>query len=100
MKQWCAGTMLTLMVGAATSLTLLSAPPAAKAAEDNGLFQQMDIGFLSIGGRATYVDPKDGSSRWFGGGQVRLHLGATLLSKDRPIIAAMISAIPASILIR
>ena len=65
MKRWCARTILMLMVGSVVGFALLLAPPAAKAAEDNGLFQQMDIGFLSIGGRATYVDPKDGSSRWF-----------------------------------
>jgi hypothetical protein len=62
-----------VMVGSVMSVALLTAEPAAKAADDNGLFQQMDIGLLSIGGRATYLDPKDGSSRWFGGGQVRLH---------------------------
>ena len=49
------------------------ATPPSLAADDNSLFKQMDIGLLSIGGRATYTDPNDGSSRWFGGAQVRLH---------------------------
>ncbi|MEO5957103.1 MAG: outer membrane beta-barrel protein [Nitrospiraceae bacterium] len=47
-------------------------PPQAAAA-DNDLFQQMDIGFFSIGGRATYYDPIEGQSRWFGGAQVRVN---------------------------
>ena len=44
----------------------------AKAA-DNDLFQQMDIGFFSIGGRAAYYDPKDMQAHWFGGAQVRVN---------------------------
>lgn len=47
--------------------------PQLAAAADNDLFQQMDIGFFSIGGRATYTDPKEGQSRWFGGAQVRVN---------------------------
>ena len=47
-------------------------PQQATAADDE-LFQQMDIGFFSIGGRATYYDPQEGQSRWFGGGQVRVN---------------------------
>lgn len=43
------------------------------AAADNELFQQMDIGLFSIGGRAAYYDPADTESRWFGGAQVRLN---------------------------
>jgi len=39
----------------------------------DGLFDQVDIGLLSIGGRATYYDPKDASGEWYGGAQVRLH---------------------------
>ena len=34
---------------------------------------QVDIGLLSIGGRATYYDPKDADGEWYGGAQVRLH---------------------------
>jgi opacity protein-like surface antigen len=33
----------------------------------------VDIGPISIGGRATYYDPKDASSKWCGGAQVRLY---------------------------
>ena len=47
--------------------------PQHAAAADDELFQQMDIGLFSIGGRATYYDPLEGQSRWFGGGQVRLY---------------------------
>jgi opacity protein-like surface antigen len=41
---------------------------------DDGLFQQVDIGLLSIGGRAMYYDPNEGDANWYGGAQVRLHL--------------------------
>ncbi|HWC51290.1 MAG TPA: porin family protein [Nitrospira sp.] len=34
---------------------------------------QVNIGLLSIGGRATYYDPKDADGEWYGGAQVRLH---------------------------
>lgn len=47
-------------------------PQQAEAA-DNELFQQMDIGFFSIGGRAVYYDPKDTQANWFGGAQVRVN---------------------------
>ena len=47
--------------------------PQQAAAADNDLFQQMDIGFFSIGGRAMYYDPNEGQSRWFGGAQVRVN---------------------------
>lgn len=46
-----------------------STSPAAA----EGLFDDVNIGLLSIGGRATYVDPKDGDANWFGGGQLRIH---------------------------
>ena len=49
--------------------TMIPPPPVA----DDDLFKQMNIGFVSIGGRVTYYDPKDRPSRWFGGGQVRLY---------------------------
>ena len=52
---------------------LLGLAPQPAAAADNDLFQQMDIGFFSLGGRATYTDPKEGQSRWFGGAQVRVN---------------------------
>jgi hypothetical protein len=36
--------------------------------------RDIDHGFLSIGGRAMWFDPKDGESSWSGGAQVRLYL--------------------------
>ena len=45
----------------------------AKPASAEGLFDDVNIGLFSIGGRATYVDPKDGDANWFGGGQLRIH---------------------------
>jgi opacity protein-like surface antigen len=47
--------------------------PRQAQAADNELFQQMDIGFFSIGGRAAYYDPNEGQARWFGGAQVRVN---------------------------
>lgn len=47
--------------------------PQQAAAADDDLFKQMDIGFFSVGGRATYYDPNEGQSRWFGGAQVRVN---------------------------
>ena len=38
-----------------------------------GIFDDVNLGLVSIGGRATYFDPKEGNANWFGGGQVRLH---------------------------
>ncbi len=38
-----------------------------------GLFDQVDIGPVSLGGRAMYFDPRDGSGEWYGGGQLRLY---------------------------
>lgn len=46
---------------------------SAKPAAAEGLFDDMNIGLFSIGGRATYFDPKNGDENWFGGGQVRIH---------------------------
>jgi opacity protein-like surface antigen len=39
-----------------------------------GLFDDINSGLVSIGGRATYFDPKGASGEWYGGGQVRLYL--------------------------
>ncbi|QPD04419.1 MAG: hypothetical protein Nkreftii_002193 [Candidatus Nitrospira kreftii] len=38
-----------------------------------GIFDDVDAGLFSIGGRGTYFDPKDGDGQWFGGAQVRVH---------------------------
>jgi len=72
MKQ-LSGRLLMFMAFSLLGFSFMAAPPSSLAANDNSLFKQMDIGLLSIGGRATYTDPNDGSSRWFGGAQVRLH---------------------------
>ena len=64
---------VVMTLGIALTAWGLVLPAVATAADEKNLFDQIDIGLLSVGGRATYVDPKDGSSRWFGGGQVRLH---------------------------
>ena len=61
------GILVTVLFGAPILL------PSQAAAADGDLFQQMDIGFFSIGGRATYYDPVEGQSRWFGGAQVRVN---------------------------
>ncbi|MBS0152367.1 MAG: outer membrane beta-barrel protein [Nitrospira sp.] len=37
------------------------------------IFDDVDVGLFSIGGRATYFNPKEGDDRWFGGAQVRVH---------------------------
>mgnify|MGYP001252276240 CR=1 FL=1 len=42
-------------------------------AEAESVFDDVDVGFFSIGGRATYFDPKEGDGQWFGGAQVRVH---------------------------
>ncbi len=58
-------------MGAALFTLLVVVSPIAAA--DEGLFNQVDIGPVSIGGRATYYDPKEGSGSWYGGGQVRFY---------------------------
>jgi opacity protein-like surface antigen len=55
-------TVVGLFYGGSTS------PAAAET-----LFDDVNIGLFSAGGRATYFDPKEGDSNWFGGGQVRIH---------------------------
>jgi opacity protein-like surface antigen len=42
-------------------------------ARAEGIFDDVDAGLFSIGGRGTYFDPKDGDGQWFGGAQVRIH---------------------------
>ena len=68
MKRILAACALALVV---SGIPMLFPQPATAA--DNGLFEQMDMGFFSVGGRAAYYDPQEGQSGWFGGGQVRLH---------------------------
>ena len=64
------GGVLMVLAG----LSLFPLPVATSHAEDRGyIFDDIDVKFLSIGGRATWFDPKDGSTRWFRGGQVRIY---------------------------
>ena len=42
------------------------------------IFDEVDKGFLSIGGHATYYDPLDAGDEWFGGVHARVHLLPTL----------------------
>lgn len=61
-------------LAAVLALTMAWLPAAARAEHrDGGLFDQVDIGPVSVGGRATYFDPKDGESNWYGGAQLRLY---------------------------
>ena len=46
----------------------------ASRAEAQGIFDEINPGTLSIGGRATYYDPKGADGVWYGGAQVRLYL--------------------------
>ncbi len=70
-EAWKRVVRCTLALGVATAVAV--AVPCMAAAEDDGLFHQVDIGPLMIGGRATYYDPKDASGQWYGGAQVRLY---------------------------
>lgn len=71
----------TLVVVSAVMLSglALAAPPShaqdRDGRRDGGLFNQIDVGLLSIGGRATYFDPENLTTgdEWHGGAQVRLH---------------------------
>lgn len=60
-----------------TALAIALAGPlcgeGVQPAEAEGLFDDVNLGLVSIGGRATYFDPKEGDANWFGGGQLRLH---------------------------
>lgn len=61
-------------VYAAALLTVGSLSLAAvENAKAESLFDDVDVGLFSIGGRATYFDPKDGDGQWYGGAQVRVH---------------------------
>ncbi len=49
-------------------------PREAMAADENWAgMPQVDVGMFSVGGRATYFDPKEGEAKWFGGAQLRIH---------------------------
>ena len=61
--------LLILILGMALAWGSLTPPAGAW-----GIFDDVNSGLISLGGRATYYDPKDGSGEWYGGGQVRLYL--------------------------
>jgi opacity protein-like surface antigen len=65
--------LLAIFACAITVSSIPEAFPQQAKAADNDLFQQMDIGFFSIGGRAAYYDPNETQARWFGGAQVRVN---------------------------
>jgi hypothetical protein len=56
-------------------IVVISPFPTAPAFADSYFFDDIDKSLLSIGGRGTYFDPNDTSPKWYGGAQVRLHLG-------------------------
>jgi opacity protein-like surface antigen len=55
------------------SIPFLAAP--SPAVERGYIFDDVNRGLLSIGGRATYFDPQDADGEWYGGAQARLYLG-------------------------
>jgi opacity protein-like surface antigen len=55
------------------SIPFLAAP--VPAVERGYIFDDVNRGLLSIGGRATYFDPQDADGEWYGGAQARLYLG-------------------------
>ncbi|MFO0699844.1 MAG: outer membrane beta-barrel protein [Nitrospira sp.] len=70
MRMW----KLTIVVVTVTvALAGMLCEKVVQSAAAEGLFDDVNLGLLSIGGRATYFDPKDGDANWFGGGQLRLH---------------------------
>ncbi len=65
-----------LIVGAIAAMAgLLPSPAPAEHRGDHGddLFNQVEIGPVMLGGRATYFDPKEGSGEWYGGAQLRFY---------------------------
>ncbi|GJL50026.1 outer membrane protein [Candidatus Nitrospira salsa] len=56
------------------AVVLFSFPQPAAA----WLLDDVDKGFLSIGGHATYYDPLDAGDEWYGGAHVRAHILPTL----------------------
>lgn len=65
-------TLVCLLFGV---IVVISPFPTAPAFADSYFFDDIDKSLLSIGGRGTYFDPNDTSPKWYGGAQVRLHLG-------------------------
>ena len=72
--------LFALVIGGLTLFTATFVAPTlfesgrAEAADQNWAgMPQVEIGTFSLGGRATYWDQEDGSDRWFGGAQLRVH---------------------------
>src|SRR5687768_16273077 len=63
------------MVAAALLIAPMAMPFDPPAGADSYFLDEIDKSLVSIGGRATYIDPFDASPKWYGGAQVRLHLG-------------------------
>lgn len=70
MGTWKRSALLTTLAVALAGM-LYEGETNQAAAE--GIFDDVNLGLLSIGGRATYFDPREGDANWFGGGQLRLH---------------------------
>ncbi len=61
---------------AALALCVLDIPMGVRpVSADSYFLDDIDKSLVSIGGRAAYIDPFDASPKWYGGAQVRLHLG-------------------------
>lgn len=57
----------------ATAALFVTVPAVTWA--DSYIFDDVDKGVFSLGGRATWFDPVDSGSKWYGGAQARLYLG-------------------------
>ncbi len=62
--------MSTILILSVTTAPLVS---SGAGAADPGLFDEVQIGPVSLGGRATYFDPKDADGQWYGGAQLRVY---------------------------
>jgi hypothetical protein len=62
--------LVILLAGA----VLVAVPLMPSPGEALNIFEDINSGLLSIGGRATYYDPNDADGAWYGGAQVRLYL--------------------------
>ena len=64
---------LALFTATIVAPTLFESGRAEAADQNWAGMPQVDIGLVSIGGRATYWDQNNGPDRWFGGAQLRVH---------------------------
>lgn len=63
------------LAGALGAVALITTLSSVQVASAESIFEQVEYGPLSIGGRATYYDPNDADGNWYGGAQVRAYLG-------------------------